>query len=79
MEETTRRKITVTSSLDEIATDQLGIGCFFGWGGTLPAPTLLNQAFVQKFKDGVNGFSSMHLIFLFHAKILFIVAICDTS
>jgi hypothetical protein len=48
MKETHRRRITVTSSLNQISTDQLGNG----GGGLRPTPS------EQIFKDVVNGFSS---------------------
>jgi hypothetical protein len=54
MKETHRRRITVTSSLNQISTDQLGK---WGGGGSPPHP-FLQQAFGQIFKDVVNGFSS---------------------
>ncbi len=60
-----RRRITVTSSLNEISTDQLGNRVMVkgGWGGggvgVNPAAYIsLQQAFGQIFKDDVSGFPS---------------------
>jgi hypothetical protein len=56
-----RRRMTVTSSLNEISTDQLGIRVVVREGGvTPPTPmhSFLQQASGQIFKDDVNGFSS---------------------
>ncbi len=59
IKEKPRRRITVTSSLKKISMDQLEI--WLRWGGrrysVRPHP-FLQQAFRQKFKDDVNGFSS---------------------
>jgi hypothetical protein len=52
MKETPRRRITVTSSLNEISTDQLGNIVVFQ-----------QQSSGYIFKDDVNGFSSIWDIF----------------
>ncbi len=57
MKEVARRKITVTSSFNEIPTDQLGNRV--GRGGRRYSTSLhsfLQQAAEQIFKDDVNGF-----------------------
>jgi hypothetical protein len=59
MKETSRRRITVTSSLNEITTDQLGNRVVARGGGRClsarPHP-FLQQASGQISKDNVNGF-----------------------
>ncbi len=60
MIETPRTRITVTSSSNEMYTNQLVRVVVRGGGGLTPhAPTtFLQQASGQIFKDDVNGFSS---------------------
>jgi hypothetical protein len=57
MKETTRRRITVTSSLNEMSTNQL-IGRWWGGGGDVipPAPTHFYRSLLEIFKDNVNVF-----------------------
>jgi hypothetical protein len=54
MKETLRRRITATSSLNEISTDHLRKGLGAGWESLLLPPPLLFTGFL----DDVNGFSS---------------------
>jgi hypothetical protein len=61
MRELSRRRRTVTSSLNEIFTDQLGNRVVVGGGGALlrPPPPLSIAGFSRRiFKDDVNGFFS---------------------
>jgi hypothetical protein len=65
MKETPRRRIAVTSSLNELPTDQLGNRVFIGDGGdgvTPSAPSLLHQESGQMYKDDVHGFSPAVII-----------------
>jgi hypothetical protein len=55
MEETPRRRLTVTSSLIEISTDQLGNNVVMR-EESLPLPT---AGVWTNIKDDVNGFSSV--------------------
>ncbi len=59
MKKTPRRRITVTSSLNEIFTDQLGNRVVKREGGGVTPHPFLQQAFLfsgQLFKDNVNDF-----------------------
>jgi hypothetical protein len=56
MEETPRRRLTVTSSLIEISTDQLRNNVVVVREEALPLPTAGAWA---NMKDDVNGFSSV--------------------
>jgi hypothetical protein len=67
MKETTRRRITVTSSSNEISTNQLGnkvvSGGGRGGGGSYCASphSFKQQASGQIFKDDVHGFTSISI------------------
>jgi hypothetical protein len=61
MKETPRRRITVTSSLNEISTDHLMMGLVAGGEALLRPPPPLFTSFL----DDVNGFSST-FGYLFH-------------
>ncbi len=63
MKETLRRRITVTSSLNEISTDHLRNGDG-GEALLLPPPPLFTG-----FLDDVNGFSSMNICFMGAAQL----------
>jgi hypothetical protein len=61
MKETPRRRITVTSSLNDISTDQQGNSMVVQRGGvTQPIPTTLHSRLI--FKDDVSDFSSSSII-----------------
>jgi hypothetical protein len=64
VKETPRRRITVTSSLNGISTDQLGNrGVVVGGGGYYARPhPFLQQASGQIFKYDVNDFFSTSVI-----------------
>jgi hypothetical protein len=65
MKETLRRKITVTSSFNEVFTDQMGNRVAVrGRGDVTLSASFYKQASGQRFKDDVNGFSSTANIFL---------------
>jgi len=62
MIETSRRRITVMPSLNEISTDQRGNRVVVRGGGrysTRRPHTFIQQIFGQKFKDDVNVFFSI--------------------
>ncbi len=71
MKETPRR-ITATSSSNEISTDQLGNRVLVkGIGVTPPAHTPFYKRFLgQIFKDDVNGFSSLDICFIEFSSLL---------
>ncbi len=60
MKKTPRRRITVTSSLNEISTDQLGNGMVRG-SSFRPHPCL-QEASRHIFEDDVNGFFSQRFL-----------------
>jgi hypothetical protein len=57
MKETPSRRITVTSSLEELSTNQLGNRVVVRGGGVTVHP-FLQQASGKIYKDDVNGLSS---------------------
>jgi hypothetical protein len=57
MKETSRRRISVTSSLNKISADQLGKRVVVRGGGI--TPLVLIPFYVHLCKDDVNGFSSI--------------------
>jgi hypothetical protein len=60
MKEILRRRITVTSSSNELSTNLLGNKVAGGGGAvTPPSPPLIQYSFCHKFKDDVNGISSI--------------------
>jgi hypothetical protein len=63
IKEISRRRITVTSSLKEISTDQVGKR---GEALLFPPPTLYTAGFWIYFKEDVNGFSSISDICFVH-------------
>jgi hypothetical protein len=63
IKETPRRRITVTSSLNEIATEQMGNRMVVRGVGVTPGYSARSQPFLQQasgqvYKDDVTGFSS---------------------
>jgi hypothetical protein len=65
MKETPRRRRTVTSSLNEISTDQLGKRVVLGGGRCFRPAHAPLKGLTDRYKDDLNGFF-LHLGYLLH-------------